>query len=448
VPRESHAARLRAAARLAGLCGALCAAPAAAQLPQFSGDAHLGVKECAGAPCHGHSAPTQKRVRLDEASVWRRHDVHARAYDVLFNQDSARMAKNLGLGSAASAKLCLDCHADNAAKRGARFSLEEGVSCEACHGGSARYVQSHAAGQSHAQNLAQGMYPTDDPVARAELCLSCHFGIEQKFVDHKLMGAGHPRQSFELHVFTQTQPAHYEIDADYGQRGKQAPAGVKVWAIGQAVAARHLLDALLDPEMSREGIWPEFVLFDCHACHHKMSEERWRPRPSVGLGPGLARLNDSSFLMLRHAMLQLQPERAEAFQRDTRALHEAVSRGGGDMEAIARRLRENVVGMIAPLRAWRVDAEASRALARSIVAEGLTGEYIDYVAAEQVAMALQVLVDGMYSLSAYDKATLGKLAAEIPKLLAATKEPEAYDPAPVEAILQRLQSALGGAKAG
>jgi hypothetical protein len=174
-----------------------------------------------------------------------------------------------------------------------------------------------------------------------------------------------------------------------------------------------------------------------------MSEERWRPRPSVGLGPGLARLNDSSFLMLRHSMLLLQPEKAEAFRRDTYALHQATSRGVGDSQEIATRLRENAVGMIPVLRKWKVDAEASRALARSIVSEGLAGEYVDYVAAEQVAMALQVIVDGMYSLQAYDKQTLGRLAAEIPKLLEATKNPEVYDPAPVEASLKRMQAALG-----
>jgi hypothetical protein len=144
-------------------------------------------------------------------------------------------------------------------------------------------------------------------------------------------------------------------------------------------------------------------------------------------------------------MLLLEPERAQAFQSDTRALHQATSRGVGDAQEIGRRMRESVVAMIPVLRSWRVDAEASRALARSIVGEGLSGEYVDYVAAEQVAMALQVLVDGMYSLEAYDAQTLGKLAAEIPLLLEATAKPEVYDPEPVEAGLKRLQAALGPA---
>ena len=324
--------RLLAIVGLGSLLAASAAPAANAQtLPQRDGETHGGVKTCAGGPCHGHASPTRKkRVFLDEATIWRRDDLHARAYDVLRNERSVRIAKNLGLAEKAhEAKLCLDCHADNvpANLRGKQFRLDEGVGCEACHGGSARWVKRHATGTPHAENLELGMYPADDPAKRAELCLSCHYGTKEKFVDHRLMGAGHPRQSFELHVFTQTQPAHFEMDADYAARGKRSAAGLEVWAIGQAVAARHVLDVLLDPQLSKEGIWPEFVLFDCHACHHAMSEERWRPRPSVALGPGLARLNDSSFLMLRHAMLLLAPERAEAFQRDTRALLDVYAGG-------------------------------------------------------------------------------------------------------------------------
>ena len=49
---------------------------------------------------------------------------------------------------------------------------------------------------------------------RAGLCLSCHFGNQEKFVTHRMMGAGHPRMSFELDTFTQLQPAHFVVDED------------------------------------------------------------------------------------------------------------------------------------------------------------------------------------------------------------------------------------------
>ena len=46
---------------------------------------------------------------------------------------------------------------------------------------------------TRARNTELGIYPTDEPVARANLRLACHFGNRQKFVDHRLMGAGRPR---------------------------------------------------------------------------------------------------------------------------------------------------------------------------------------------------------------------------------------------------------------
>ena len=91
-----------------------------------------------------------------------------------------------------------------------------------------------------------------------------------------MMGAGHPRISFELETFAQTQPAHYVIDTDWVKR-KGAWDPTRVWAVGQALAASELLDVLADPKRSRDGLFPELVVFDCHACHHPMSDKRWTP---------------------------------------------------------------------------------------------------------------------------------------------------------------------------
>ena len=57
-----------------------------------------------------------------------------------------------------------------------------------------------------------------EPVERARLCLSCHFGDPLRFANHRIMGAGHPRMSFELDTFTALQPAHFKVDADYRKR--------------------------------------------------------------------------------------------------------------------------------------------------------------------------------------------------------------------------------------
>lgn len=436
---------LRCAALIWSVAVGAAAFAERAELPLLGSSVHNGPKTCVGAPCHGHKSPQDEAVWLNEGNIWRREDLHSRAYDVLLNKRSQRIAANLGLPVPAhEAKICLDCHSDNVAPehRGEQFKLSEGIGCEACHGGSERWIKSHSSGSAHSDNLARGMFPTDDPRERATLCLSCHFGDETRFVDHRLMGAGHPRQSFELHVFSQVMPAHYEIDDDYRQRGKKTPSGIQVWGIGQAQAVTQILQVLLDEDLSHHGVWPEFVLFDCHACHHPLSDERWRPRPSIALGPGLARLNDANFLMLRHTIELISPAEAQQFQLEVRALHRAVSEGDEGDQVIARRLLRTVQSIAQQIEEWEVDSKTAIALLESILEEGLSGEYIDYAAAEQAAMALQVLIDALYTSQAYEQDVLEALASQLPSLLEATQDPEAYQWAKVRASLAAMSESL------
>ena len=281
-------------------------APAAtattATLPYHSDDKSVGVVNCANSLCHGSVQPIKdSNVLQTEYVTWSRVDKHARSYKVLFSEQSLRIGRNLGLAKPPSQeKICLDCHAHNVpvAQRGERFKFDDGVSCEACHGPAGRWLESHVQdGATHADNLKNGLYPTDDPVARAQLCLSCHFGNADRFVTHRIMGAGHPRMSFELDTFTVVEPAHFKPDSDWEKR-KRMWDGVKVWAIGQALVVSEMMDVLVDPKRGRDGLFPELVLFDCYACHHPMSDKRWAPR-IAGLGPGTVRLNDSSMLMVR-----------------------------------------------------------------------------------------------------------------------------------------------------
>ena len=98
------------------------------------------------------------------------------------------------------------------------------------------------------------------------------------------MGAGRARLSFELDTFTAIQPAHFAVDDDYRAR-KPVAGTAKTWAVGQAVALVQTLDGVLDPELGRDGLFPELAFFDCHACHKPMSAGRWQERASLGLGP-------------------------------------------------------------------------------------------------------------------------------------------------------------------
>jgi hypothetical protein len=206
-----------------------------------------------------------------------------------------------------------------------------------------------------------------------------------------MMGAGHPRMSFELDTFSETQPAHYVIDADWRER-KGDWDSVRIWAIGQALAASELLDVLLDPKRSRDGLFPELVVFDCHACHHPMSDLRWSPR--AGTSPGHIRLNDSNLLMLRAIVRQtLPPEEAQRFAQRMDDLKRAVAGDGGDSLEAAKALRTALDDVVRRLAVRRFRTEDLRGMLAGLVDDGLDGRYHDYAAAEQATMAIASLLD-------------------------------------------------------
>ena len=366
-------------------------------LPYQVNAKHLGVVNCANSLCHGSITKWKDSAILqNEYVTWSRVDKHAtKAYPVLFNDRSKRIARNLNIKEPAhQAKLCVDCHAHNPPRelRGERFKVEDGVSCEGCHGPAEKWIEAHVGpGASHAKNLANGLYPTSEPVAQARLCLSCHFGNRDKFVTHRMMGAGHPRMSFELETFAQTQPPHFVIDEAW-QKRKREWDGVRVWAVGQALAAAELLDVLLDPKRSRDGLFPELVIFDCHACHHPMSDLRWTPRH--GIGPGRIRLNDANFLMLRQiARITLPPAEARVFEDRVTRLHRAVAGEEGDALEEAKSLRGAVDALMPRIAARTFAAEDLRAMLGGLVADGTSGQYRDYAGAEQATMAIGGLLN-------------------------------------------------------
>lgn len=412
-------------------------------LPQYGQDAHLGVLSCAGSTCHGAVEPWKNSTVLqNEYVTWQRQDKHAKAYNVLLDERSKRIARNLGLSQPAhQADVCLDCHADNAAVRSKTFQISDGVGCEACHGGAPRWLGIHVSGQAnHQDNVNAGMYPTEDPVARAELCLSCHFGDQKKFVTHRIMGAGHPRMSFELDTFTAVQPAHFRVDEDYRKRKKVANP-VQTWAIGQAMAMSKLMEAMADPKRNRDGIFPEFVLFDCHACHHPMSNLRWQPRASTGLGPGLPRVSDSNLIMLRVITGRIDPETAKALRERSLALHRASTDGPEAMVSAAKGLKEIADKLVVAFAKHNFGQADMQALMNGLISEGFAGEYVDYAAAEQTTMAMSALISAMQQAGVVNDAQVKSMNGALEKLYAAVAKDEEYKPASFTAALREFQAA-------
>lgn len=365
-----------------------------AQTPQYGQDLHIGVTSCAGSTCHGATSPWENSTVLqNEYVTWSQKDEHSKAYSKLLNEESKRIAANLGLPNAHEADLCLDCHADNAPKdkRGRFFQISDGVACESCHGGAERYLGIHISGAAnHQDNLNAGMYPTEDPVKRAELCLSCHFGEDKKFVTHRIMGAGHPRMSFELDTFTAIQPAHFEIDNDYRKR-KAVANGVRTWAIGQAIALKRRVDTAADPKRGWDGLFPELVLFDCQACHHPLTAPTWQPRPSTGLPSGVVRFDDSNALMLGIIADHVDSELGATLKRQMKDLHASTLQGLEAYKTAANALKETADGLVAKFSTHAFGKDDIAAMMKGVLAQAAAAEFSDYAGAEQATMALSAI---------------------------------------------------------
>jgi hypothetical protein len=264
-------------------------APAASSLPL------QGAVSCASMACHNGFGP--KGSSGSEYTTWiGGEDKHTHAYQVLFNERSQRIEKNLGNHRPATEDtLCLNCHVHPQAGSMPSETLAvikgDGVSCESCHGAAGKWRTVHyLAGwqqKSNDQKKKFGMQPTKDLVERAKMCTGCHVGDGVRDVNHDLIAAGHPRLNFEFAAFHALMPKHWDETAEKRQ---YPDFEARVWMIGQltsAEAALRLLAYRADKNApAPEGLskaWPEFAEYQCYACHHDLFAKSWRLDREEGL---------------------------------------------------------------------------------------------------------------------------------------------------------------------
>jgi len=380
-------------------------APLAAGATDSVGDfRHMGVASCASSVCHGKIKPQQDRdVALNEYTIWSQNDRHSQAYNRLKSPLSTQIAGKLGIANPSGAKICLDCHADAmpAGKTGpTKFRISDGVGCEACHGGAEKWIETHAQPTAtHKDNLARGMYPTEQPLPRATLCLSCHLGTRDKFVTHVLLGAGHPRLSFELEAFTTNQPAHYVVDADYLKR-KGKIEGMNLWVTGQIENAERYLTLLQSNLLTPSGMIPELAFYDCFACHHQTDNIRWsRARVGPGINPGTVRLQKQNLLMLQAVAEAVGPDKLAELVAGTDNL---IRAGQSDAQSL-RSAAEKLLDGLRRCEGWstRVYSVAEINAVRKILLRFAAEDRAsDFGVAEQVVLGVESL---SYSLNDHDR---------------------------------------------
>ncbi len=406
------------------------AATAYADLPQQDGRTHLGVATCASGVCHGSVRErSASRIPQNEFVVWSRIDPHRRAYQTLLSPLSREIAGNLGLANAHEAQICLDCHADNVPidRRGAKFQIDDGIGCEACHGGAEDYISTHTDPNApRAASIDAGLYPTDEYKARAALCLSCHLGTDKKIASHDIMGAGHPRLSFELDTFGILQPAHYVVDDDYRQR-KWSATSLVTWELGQIRMALQTL-TLIEQRIATGSTFPELSLFDCHACHHGMADVRWEPSAHA-LGPGKVRLNDSAFAMVQLIANGVDKDLADTLRRGLSDLHRA-SQKSTHLAAATARLRMPIERLEAETLAAGDAGAVPAAQLLSMIVTTFSTTRTDYAVAEQAVMAIDMLSAHLGLRAQYE--------AWLDRLFDAVADDDAFDPDAFVAAIQAM----------
>lgn len=431
-----------AGVRVMALVAALWAWSAPAQVA--SDGVHLGVSTCANSACHGGAGiDPNSRIQRNEFTHWSANDPHAKSYRSLQSDRSKRITANLGLGPATGEGLCLGCHTDNVPqeRRAISFKVEDGVGCEACHGGAVTWLGIHSTGlATRQQNLDAGLYPTEDPVKRAEMCLDCHFGAKDQFANHRLMGAGHPRISFELDTYTAVH-AHHTVDRDYVER-KNFVDSLRTWTIGAAMMVERRMTLLADDATGTNGFFPEFAFFDCNTCHHPMSQLRWQQRPGTGLPPGTPKLDDSHMQVLRIALPFADRGLAGEFDAGIRALHQAGAQGRAPLVAAATRMAGLADRAVVAMAAYQPTPDAMRAILDGLSEAAAEGRLIDYAAAEQATLVIGATISAMHQTGAIDGAGQDRLFAQLDRAYAAVENDEKFQPQQFVEAMRGLKAAL------
>jgi len=389
-------------------------AAAAPELPSQADAIHMGASTCGGSDCHKAARPWQNSmVQQNEFITWSEDDAHSKAYEVLLSEKGQRIAGRLGISNPQADERCLSCHTDFVppAARGEDYSMSDGVACESCHGGARGWIGTHSTGWStRPQNVANGMYPTDQPEARAALCLSCHQSNGSRQVDHKMYGAGHPRLVFELDTYTLSQPAHFRVDADYRARKPDGVDSFLLWRAGQLQSARHQVENIRTHLSAPTRMMPEFSVFECFVCHQPMDGVNTGARKYA---VGIPRLRSASLLMVQALADAFAPGDAPALETAREALEQA-SQGQGALGAALDQAQAVLSAIETNTSDAQPGAETLAKLLNSIVAMGAEGYFLDYTAAEQAVTATaMVIAVGQFEQASSMQAVLDQLYATI-----------------------------------
>jgi len=140
---------------------------------------YIGTKMCGA--CH-------KQAKTGEAyTIWAK-SAHANAYKTLQGEEANKIAKEKGLKvAAAEAPECLQCHVTGGGKAtnvDKTFKMDEGVTCEACHGAASGFKTLHSKPENKEKAIAAGLIVGD--ASNPKPCQECHNDKSPTFKGFKM----------------------------------------------------------------------------------------------------------------------------------------------------------------------------------------------------------------------------------------------------------------------
>jgi hypothetical protein len=393
---------------------------------------YLGAGACASGTCHGSVEPRNLyAVKQNEYFIWLKQDRHTQAYNVLLTEKSARIARNLHMKEKPSeSSRCLDCHALNVPEsaQARPIELAEGISCETCHGPAGGWMAKHTeSGWTHEMSVQAGMKDLRDLASRAQNCLACHLGNEQKTVNHELIAAGHPDLIFELDNYSAVMPPHWAPFTDKRKEaGQQETQDARVWAIAQAVAFREGM--LQVARRARSGNWPEFAEMNCYACHHSLKDGEWRQIRGYRDKAGLPHWNPARYAVLRQIISAVAPQERRQLDGQVDRLAEAIAYMNtppATVASTATNLADTIGRVIPQIRQADMDNAEAKKLIDAIAKDVPYLVDAEVHSVEQAIMAINALVNAM----ARDNPALaqGPISKTLDKLYDDVKDRERFD---------------------
>lgn len=263
----------------------------------------LGNNSCATSTCHG-GVINQGPAWNHSLSTWAAKDPHAGAGLLLRDDDSRAIVTRLNAKAAESEEVfdtvlrqrCISCHATPTADQTTATGLLEesvllsGVTCEACHGPASEWVDPHLqlswAGPQRFEPET-GMRDTESIIGRASTCVRCHIGSRSedglvRDMNHDIVAAGHPALRFDLLLYNESLPKHWDVQAAAEVKFNESPIRTRKVARAMNLAAAATLStqrASAHLEDKRVP-WPEFADYDCFACHQSLSIAEYKLPPT------------------------------------------------------------------------------------------------------------------------------------------------------------------------